>query len=534
MNRRNFIYRSIIAGLVLPVLKACSATSKKIPGKIIGASAHIGHRLRDKNFNEPLSIEQVDVVIIGGGISGLSAARHLYNNGKTNFVVLDIEKEMGGNAAASANTVSAYPWGAHYVPLPNNNLTEYLDFLRGCGVIENTSPTGLPVYNELHLCFDPQERLYINGRWQDGVIPNYGVPDNELRQIKAFLALVDEMRAAKGFDSKDAFAIPVEASSKDEKYTLLDTLTMDQWLQRQGFTSTYLKWYINYATRDDFGTTTSRISAWAALHYFAARKGQGANASHHDVLTWPQGNGFLVDHLKNNYKEKLQNNCLAVKVEEKDNVVLVTFFNAEENTVKAYSCRQCVMAVPQFIAARLLQNNERKNIAKQHLHYTPWMVANIQTLPLSERSGQPLSWDNVIYNSKALGYVNACHQRVEQKTSKYNFTYYLPLTDELPAIERTKAQAKTHEDWVNIIINDIKNVHPDATEKIENIDVMLWGHAMAQPVPGLIHGNIRRQLAASVNNKIHFAHTDLAGISIFEEAFYQGIKAANKIIKQLA
>jgi hypothetical protein len=62
---------------------------------------------------------------------------------------------------------------------------------------------------------------------------------------------------------------------------------------------------------------------------------------------------------------------------------------------------------------------------------------------------------------------------------------------------------------------------------------MIWGHAMAKPVPGLIHGKLRTELSASVGSTIHFAHTDLAGVSLFEEAFCQGLAAAKKVTTNL-
>jgi len=105
--------------------------------------------VRDQQFNRTVSTEKIDTVIVGGGISGLSAARWLHKNNHTDFLVLDLEKQMGGNAAFGANAISAYPWGAHYVPVPNNNLPEYLSFLQDCGVITDYAKDGLPVINEL-------------------------------------------------------------------------------------------------------------------------------------------------------------------------------------------------------------------------------------------------------------------------------------------------------------------------------------------------------------------------------------------------
>jgi hypothetical protein len=129
-----------------------------------------------------------------------------------------------------------------------------------------------------------------------------------------------------------------------------------------------------------------------------------------------------------------------------------------------------------------------------------------------------------------LGYVDATHQLLQQHIPQKNITYYLPLTAALPAEERRKAQNFTHEQWVNLILADLQKIHPNLREAVQEINIQLWGHAMVQPLPGIIHGSVRNQLSSSLYNRVHFAHTDLAGISIFEEGFYQGIDAAKKIL----
>jgi hypothetical protein len=43
-------------------------------------------------------------------------------------------------------------------------------------------------------------------------------------------------------------------------------------------------------------------------------------------------------------------------------------------------------------------------------------------------------------------------------------------------------------------------------------------------------GPQRKELQKSVQN-IHFAHSDLSGISIFEEAQYRGVLAAQKVLQ---
>lgn len=532
MNRRDFIQYGVTSTGIGVILHSCKSKSK-ITGSITGASAGVGHLLRDKKFDSVVSRDQTDVVIIGAGISGLSAARHLKLQGLNNFVVLELDQHIGGNAANRTNSISAFPLGAHYVPIPNNDLTEYLDFLKTADVIAGFDADGLPVYNEAYLCFDPEERLYINGRWQEGLIPHYGVPKQDREQIDRFLSLMHGYRMAKGEDGKDAFAIPVNQSSKDAVYTTLDQITMNNWLLQEGFTSEYLHWYVNYCTRDDFGTNYDQCSAWAGIHYFAGRKGKAANADYSDVLTWPEGNGFLAKQLNKDISTNIRTDMLVTKIEQSGKQVTIQYYDVKNQQLNEIIAVQCIIAAPQFIAGRLLNDPIRIAAAKENLQYVPWMVANLVTNNLEERSGESKSWDNVIYQSESLGYVDATHQLLQQHLTKRNLTYYLPLTSANPLNARKNAQLKTHDDWVALILKDLKKIHPNIETAVEEINITLWGHAMVQTVPGVIHGKLRAQLSESINNQIHFAHTDLAGISIFEEAFYQGLNAAKKVLKHV-
>jgi hypothetical protein len=83
------------------------------------------------------------------------------------------------------------------------------------------------------------------------------------------------------------------------------------------------------------------------------------------------------------------------------------------------------------------------------------------------------------------------------------------------------------------ILNDLKKAHPMIEKAIQKIDVKIWGHAMICPKVGFIHGKERKKAQLPINNNIHFAHSDLSGISIFEEAFYQGHKVAEDILRIL-
>jgi len=80
------------------------------------------------------------------------------------------------------------------------------------------------------------------------------------------------------------------------------------------------------------------------------------------------------------------------------------------------------------------------------------------------------------------------------------------------------------------VFSDLKSAHPDIEEVTESISIHLLGHGMISPVPGFIFGESKQKAAQSIEDVIYFAHSDLSGISIFEEAFHQGINVVERII----
>ncbi len=76
MDRRAFL-TTLAAGWAVDALVP---SPQKIGGRVIGASHGVGHLLRDGGAPSPSSAglpESADVVIVGGGVAGLSAAWRL-------------------------------------------------------------------------------------------------------------------------------------------------------------------------------------------------------------------------------------------------------------------------------------------------------------------------------------------------------------------------------------------------------------------------------------------------------------------------
>jgi glycine/D-amino acid oxidase-like deaminating enzyme len=506
-----------------------AASTKTIPGEIVGAGSAMGHRLRGESLPAPSRTMEATAVIVGGGIAGLGAAYQLVKHGMRDLLVLDLEAEPGGNAASGRNEVSAYPWGAHYVPLPTAEARAVQALFEDLGIITGRTEAGMPIYDEAALCAEPQERLWRYGRWQDGLVPSFGIESEDEADTARFFAAMEAFRRRRDAEGRRAFAIPLDLSSQEQDLLDLDTITMTEWLSREGYRSLTLYWYVDYCCRDDYGTAAAETSAWAGIHYFAARDGFAANADPQAIVTWPEGNGYLARRLSEPLEGLIRTRALAFKVEEAGDAVHVDFWDEGAGQSLRVKARAVVLATPAFVAARLRGENLDR---VSGLSYAPWAVANITVSRMPAGKGVPLCWDNVVYDSALLGYVNSGHQVTQMHPLRTVLTYYWPLTHKAPAEARREALARTIGEWQSIFLAELLKVHPELDRHIERADVRVWGHAMVRPTPGFIWGERRRTMLRQTP-PVFTAHSDMSGNSLFEEAYTHGVRAAENVLAYL-
>jgi hypothetical protein len=287
---------------------------------------------------------------------------------------------------------------------------------------------------------------------------------------------------------------------------------------------------VNYCCRDDYGAGLEKISAWAGVHYFAARDGRAANAPEYAVVTWPEGNGWFVRQLQTSFAAKIRSSCAVWNVEESGDRWRVDYFDAARRKSVQLRARGVVWAAPRFVAQRVVRMLREQ---QEGAVYSPWMVANLTLDALPPGRGMDLAWDNVLYESDSLGYVVATHQNLRSVPGRTVITYYQPLDSDEPAPARQKALARSYDQWCEQIIADLSQAHPGIRDQITNLDVWLWGHAMARPVPGFIWGPARARMQSPLGNLV-FAHSDQSGLSIFEEAYTRGVNAADRLLENLA
>ena len=85
---------------------------------------------------------------------------------------------------------------------------------------------------------------------------------------------------------------------------------------------------------------------------------------------------------------------------------------------------------------------------------------------------------------------------------------------------RRALEALDWEEASDAVFSELAASHQDLSDCVERIDIKRWGHAMVGPLPGT-YTSVSRQAAQKPQGRIHFAHTDLSGVALFEEAFAQ-------------
>lgn len=534
-----FTRREILAAFLgAPVaLAACHrTTTPRFPeGEIVGASDVFGHRLRDGlKIDVPSDAwTNVPVVIVGGGVAGLTAAWRLQKSGLDDFVLLELERAPGGTSRSGSNRVISFPWGAHYIPAPMKENTALVSLLDEMGVIEGKDKDGEPTIYEQFLCRDPEERVFYKGRWYEGLYLHAGASDDDQQQLDKFNAELAHWISWRDARGRRAFTLPVSACSDDAEVTALDRISIADWLNARGLNSPRLRWWIDYACRDDYGMTFEQTSAWAGLFYFCSRVVKPGVESQ-SLITWPEGNGHLVNHLYEKSKARVQLDRAAVELIPGEQGVDVITIDHEGRNPRGFKARRVIFAAPQFMARYVIRpyrENPPPHIAE--FHFGSWMVANLtlRDRPKQSQRDFPLAWDNVLYESPSLGYVVATHQRGLDHGPTV-LTYYYPLCDENARAARQRLLDTDWRGWADVTLTDLSRAHGDIRELVERLDVMRWGHAMIRPRTGFMWGQARRE-AAKPFRSIHFAHSELSGVALFEEAFDHGLRAADEVLPQL-
>ena len=116
-TRRELVRGAIAGAAVL----GCPSRSTPPPVEVtfVGPDPARGHLLREATLRGATPRERITtkVAIVGAGAAGIAAAWRLARAGMHEWIVLELEDDAGGTARSGELPRSAYPMGAHYLPV---------------------------------------------------------------------------------------------------------------------------------------------------------------------------------------------------------------------------------------------------------------------------------------------------------------------------------------------------------------------------------------------------------------------------------
>ncbi|MCL3780922.1 FAD-dependent oxidoreductase [Prolixibacteraceae bacterium JC049] len=295
-----------------------------------------------------------DVVIVGGGFSGLTAAYQL--RGK-NILVLEKEKAIGGRCMSGNWNGFHYPKGTEYIGKPESLMKKIFKRL-AVKAEQIPAPTDGVAYNG-NFYFSEELLDYLNAEEQKQY--------NELKQKLELLA------------NNDIEDVIFEEQEYLKEYKKLDQQSVRKWLDKEGYASLIQK-FIDIENRGLFGTDNANYSMLFNIPEMAFNLPLVDSIDESDVYSFNQGMFSVVEA----FAQQIGNNIITsasvngVKVNRDKSVDITYLKDGNSHTVTA---KTVVMATPAPVTEYIVKNHlssEVKNTLK-NLQYSKYVTINFFT-----------------------------------------------------------------------------------------------------------------------------------------------------------
>jgi protoporphyrinogen oxidase len=470
-SRREFI-KFVVAG---SVASGCPVDTALIPAldskptsapRVDGEHFEICHQVRDgHHFERPAATSKADIVIVGGGVAGLSAAYFL--RGK-DWLLLEKEDHFGGNAYQEEFDGQPFSTGSAFAYRGDHGDQLAVELGLKLPLVNMPDPTLV-------------NNTYVPDTWKTGI--------TQLPYPKEVVASFLKFR-------EDILKMKIK-----EHMTELDALPLSK------FTGSYApevqQWWDMFGP-SNWGATTPDTSAYVGLYnakdLFIGGDGKRA------IL--PGGLGCithkLVEVLLPKYKERMRGNTAVIAIVQNKSAVNVTYLR--EGKLTSVSAKAVLMCTPKQITARIvLDLPADQKSAMRRTRYAPYPVVN-------------LIFDKPVYNR---GYDNWCPGNsftdfiVADWTVRNNpgykqknniLTFYTPLREEQRATLLEIEDCKT---LAARVLTDFQKVLPEFNVDPVEVRIYRRGHPMFLATPGQYTKN--RIAAAHPMDRIYFGNTDSGG-----------------------
>lgn len=462
----------------------------------------------------PTASTQYDVIIIGGGLAGLSSA--YYMKGKK-ILLIEGQPRLGGNAKSQVFRQSYISQGSAYITMPEAG--DEIDRFLG----------SLNLKRKFRQVQHLDEAVTLNGKtiqnfWEGATAPE-----------KA-----DEFRRARE-KFKDIFEnkypeLPVWDSSSSARtyFNSLDTISFSSWLNRElGPSHPHIHEFINLYCWSSFAGGADEISAAQGLNFLTSDL--------NGTLVLPGGNGMIAQALYENLKRrpevKMLANSFAADIIAEDGKVSVCYRNGD-NALETVTAKECIVASPKFVMRHVIRGlSSGQSKAMANVSFRSYLVANLflkkkvksPGYDLFNMTGKTPKSPHEETKLRPVTDIIFADWAGKDAAPQSVLSLYMPLPYAManqylfvPGLfekyrERIRTQLSPVLEGMNISWSDVQGMR-----------LVRTGHALPLAKVGGVSSGLFEAASESIDGCIHFANQDNWGNPCFETSLGSALAAVKK------
>jgi len=477
----------------------------------------------------PMAQEEVDVLVIGGGISGLTAAYELREH---NPVVFELHDRFGGNAQGGTINGAEFTIGSTYfiTPDPGTRLNTFYHEL-GLDQVVRTDNEPSPVE--------------INGKINPDIWSGMGVPKEDIPAYEAYRALVINMT-----ENYPDIPFPEQWMIDLDRISLRQHIEQEVGLPIPAALAAAIQAYC-YSS---FSGGWEEISATLGWNFLAAEE--------YGRWVLPGGNAWMADQLWErllpldaadpSHAPHLRPNTRAVDLRvQPDGRSLVSWVEPD-GSFASLLAREVVMACPKNIARAVIQNleqDEPERYTAMRLDRRAYLVGTVVLdRPVPDNFYDIFLLENPDEYPMSAGDAASFWRYTDVSNGSYApgpnahslpgrpniLTLFWPLPFESARFTLilndpigTYGQALAMNLRRTLAMFDI----PESS--VQEIRMARWGHAMPLARVGFLADGIPQILRAPYRESVHFANQDNWALPAIENSVLDAMDVADAIKARL-